>query len=312
MRVERFAVAVGGLAQASLVYASWGTLNAAGDNVLLLPSYYTGTHASYAPLIGPGKALDPARYFIVGTNLFGNGLSTSPSHGVEFPRLGIEDNVHAQHALLRHLGVTRIKLAAGWSMGAMQALHWAMLYPDMVANVVAVCGTAFCWPINTAFLSGIAPILEAVPAIDEQLALGLFGRAYCGWAYSAAFFRAGLYRQLGFAAPAALLDDWAADHQTHRAADLLAALHAWADTARLPEAARAGLRRITARCFILPCDTDAYFTVQDAAFEASGIADATLLPLSSPYGHCAGAPGRFAAESARIEKILAQALSLPA
>jgi homoserine O-acetyltransferase/O-succinyltransferase len=308
MQVERYTVAVGGMAAASLVYATWGTLNEAGDNAVLLPSYYTGTHERYMALIGPGRTLDPARCFVIAPNLFGNGVSTSPSHGAGVPRLTIEDNVHAQHKLLRSLGVTSLALAAGWSMGAMQALHWAMLYPAMVRNVVAVCGTAFCWPINTVFLRGIAPILENEAIIGEALALDLFGRAYCGWAYSAAFFRDGLYRVLGFETLEALLDDWAADHKTHRAMDLLAALYGWADTACPPAAARAALGRITARCFIVPCGTDSYFTVQDAAFEAACIPHATLLPLVSPFGHCAGAPGRFPAESARIEEIFAQAL----
>jgi homoserine O-acetyltransferase len=308
MRFERYVLRAGGLENASLAYATWGALNAAGDNAVLLPSYYTGTHERYAALIGAGRALDPARYFIVAVNLFGNGVSTSPSHGVAFPRLTIEDNVRAQHALLQSLGVTSLALAAGWSMGAMQALHWAMRYPAMVRNVVAVCGTAFCWPINSAFLQGIAPILENADAIGEHLALDLFGRAYCGWAYSAEFFRAALYRKLGFETLQALLDDWAADHQSHRAADLLAVLHAWGDTACAPDAAKAALARITAHCFLMPCDTDSYFTVADAAFEAGCIARATLLPLSSPFGHCAGAPGRFPDESARIETVLAQAL----
>jgi len=309
MRFERYVVTVGTLENASLAYATWGELNAAGDNAVLLPSYYTGTHERYAALIGAGRALDPSRYFIVATNLFGNGVSTSPSHGGTFPCLTIEDNVRAQHALLRDLGVNVLVLAAGWSMGAMQALHWAMLYPAIVRNVVAVCGTAFCWPINSAFLEGIAPILENADAIGEVLALGLFGRAYCGWAYSAEFFRAGLYRQLGFETLAALFDDWAADHQSHRAADLLAVLHAWADTACSPQAAKAALARITARCFLMPCDTDSYFTVADATFEAGCIKHARLLPLSSAFGHCAGAPGRLPAESARIEAVLAQALA---
>ena len=305
MRLERYVTRAGALENASLAYASWGELNAAGDNAVLLPSYYTGTHERYAALIGQGRTLDPARYFIVAPNMFGNGVSTSPSHGGVFPHLTIEDNIHAQHALLRHLGVQSLALAAGWSMGAMQALHWAMLYPAMVRNVAAICGTAFCWPINAAFLAGIKPILTDVP---EPLAQDLFGRAYCGWAYSAEFFRAALYRDIGFASLEALYDDWAAGHRAHRSADLLALLRAWADTARAPGDARAALARITARCFIIPCDTDTYFTVADATFEAGCIANATLLPLASPYGHCAGAPGRFADESARIEEIFIQAL----
>lgn len=308
MRVERYIVSLGGLENAGLVYATWGKLNDVGDNAVLLPSYYTGTHERYAGLIGTGRALDPTRHFIVATNLFGNGVSTSPSHGVAFPHLTIEDNVHAQHCLLRHLGVASLALAAGWSMGAMQALQWAMLYPAMVRNVVAVCGTAFCWPINTAFLRGVSPILENAAIMGEALALDLFGRAYSGWAYSAEFFREGLYRVLGFATLDALLDSWAADHQTHRAADLLAVLNAWAATGCSAEAARAALSRVTARCFVVPCETDAYFTVQDAAFEAACIPHATIVPLCSPFGHCAGAPGRFATESACIEEIFSHAL----
>ena len=316
MRERRFILDVpaqtgGILRDASLAYATWGALNATADNAVLLPSHYTGTHERWAALIGPGRALDPARYFIVAVNLFGNGVSTSPSHGVAFPPLTIEDNIRAQHALLAHLGVRRLALVAGWSMGAMQALHWAMLFPAMVANVVAVCGTAFCWPVNTVFLLGIAPILEAAPQAGEPLALALFGRAYCGWAYSAEFFRAALYRELGFTSLEALLDDWARDHQQHRAADLLAVLRAWAGTARPRKAARAALRRITARCFIVPCETDSYFTVRDARYEAKAIPDARFLPLASPFGHCAGAPGRFTVEGARIEAIFIQALSQP-
>lgn len=296
---------------AHLGYATWGALNAAGDNAVVLPSYYTGTHAQYAKLVGRGRALDPTRYFIVATDLFGNGVSTSPSHLADpgtFPRLTIAENVHAQYALLESLGVRSVALATGWSMGAMQALHWAMLYPDMVRNVVAICGTAFCWPVNTAFLSGVAPLLEAVPKLDEKLALDLFGRAYAGWAYSAEFFRSELYHELGFEGIQELMDDWGRSHQEHRAADLLAALYVWADTACSPESARTALGRITARCFIVPCDTDGYFTVTDATFEAEAIARAEVRVMNSPFGHCAGAPGRFGAESAQVEAILAEAL----
>ncbi|MDA8120818.1 MAG: alpha/beta fold hydrolase [Gammaproteobacteria bacterium] len=296
----------------TLVYATWGRLNERGDNAVLLPSYYTGTHVHYAPLIGRGRALDPARHFIVAPNMFGNGVSTSPSHLENprlFPRLTIEDHVHAQHALLASLGVRKLALAAGWSMGAMQALHWAMLYPDSVRNVVAVCGTAFCWPVNTAFLSGIAPVLEIAPKIDEALALDLFGRVYAGWAYSAEFFRGGLYRQMGFNDIQGLLDDWGRSHQGHRAADLLAVLRVWADTARSPDAARAALGQIKARCWIMPCDTDRYFTVDDARFEAAALACAEIHVLRSPFGHCAGAPGRFEGETAQIEAALAGALA---
>jgi homoserine O-acetyltransferase len=142
----------------------------------------------------------------------------------------------------------------------------------------------------------------------EPLALDLCGRAYCPWAYSATFFREKLFQHLGHETLAALLDAWAVDHQTHRAADLLAVLNAWAGAAVSSEQARAALGRIEARCLIIPCDTDAYFTPEDAGFEAACIRNAEFFPLASPCGHCAGAPGRFARETEWIEAMFQQAL----
>ena len=87
------------LGDASLAYRTYGRLNAARDNCIVFPTYYTGTHRSNERLIGPGRALDPARYFIVVPNLFGNGLSSSPSNmpapfaGNRFPRATVFDNV---------------------------------------------------------------------------------------------------------------------------------------------------------------------------------------------------------------------------
>jgi homoserine O-acetyltransferase/O-succinyltransferase len=116
------------LKNAQLAYATYGTLNAAADNAVLLPTFYTGTHHRNEALFGPGRAIDPARHFVVSVNLFGNGYSLSPSNasapqdGPRFPHVTLFDNVACQHRLLtEHLGVRRIALVLGWSMAAMQA-----------------------------------------------------------------------------------------------------------------------------------------------------------------------------------------------
>jgi homoserine O-acetyltransferase len=306
------------LTDAKLVYATFGALNSAGDNAILIPSYYSGTHDSYARWIGPTRAIDPERYFIVCTNMLGNGVSSSPSNhplGGTFPAVTIADNIRAQHDLLAHLGVSRLQLVAGWSLGAMQALHWAMLYPEMVRRVMALCGTAFCWPLNGVFLAGMAPLLEAgisPSGLSEAAALRMFGRAYAGWAYSAEFFRQRVYQQLGFADVDALLLWWEQDHLEHRAADLLAVLNTWRAAAVPAADARAAmLGRITADCLIMPCDTDVYFTLAEAGIEAALIKQARVVPLQSPCGHCAGAPGRFPNESKFIESRMASLLNEP-
>jgi homoserine O-acetyltransferase len=311
----------GRLGDAVIVYATYGRLNERGDNAVLLPTYYTGSHDSYAGWIGPGQALDPAKHFIVIPDMFGNGWSTSPSHWpagpvrAGFPRVDIQDNVACQHRLLTEtLGVKRLALVAGWSMGAMQAYAWAAMYPHMVKALLPVCGAARCWPLNRVFLEGVRAALTADAAwargayLDPPVSgLRAFGRAYCGWAYSARFFRDRLYRGLGADTLEDFLTAWEDEHLVWDAGDLLAMLDSWAagDIASLAGGDYAqALGRIEARTIVMPSDTDAYFTLEENAIEAGCIDGAVLRPLVSPYGHCAGAPGRFAAETAEIERAM--------
>ena len=116
------------LPEARIVYGTYGRLNAARDNAILLPSHYMATFRGYEWLIGPGKALDTTRYFLVATELFGNGRSSSPSntpepyHGPRFPAMTIRDNVNAVHRLLTEsLKITHLRAIIGFSMGAQQA-----------------------------------------------------------------------------------------------------------------------------------------------------------------------------------------------
>ena len=96
------------LPEAKIVHGTYGHLNAAGDNAVLLPSHYMADMNGYAWLIGPGKALDPTHQFLIATELFGNGRSSSPSNtpepfrGPRFPVTTIRDNVEAVHQLLTH------------------------------------------------------------------------------------------------------------------------------------------------------------------------------------------------------------------
>ena len=113
-----------------LAYVVHGILNAARDNGIVYPSHYTVTHDDNAWNIGPGRALDPEKQCIIVPNLLGNGVSTSPSCPppgmalAEFPAVAMLDNVRLQHRLVTEvLGVTRLALVTGHSMGAQQAFH---------------------------------------------------------------------------------------------------------------------------------------------------------------------------------------------
>lgn len=280
-----------------VAYETYGTLNPAGDNCVLLPSYYAGTDKSYLPMIGAGRVLDPARWFIVTPNMLGNGVSDSPSNCPGYVQASIADNVAAQAALLEFLGVSQVALAYGWSMGAMQSLAWAAMFPEMVRAVLAVCGTARCWPLNAMFIEGLKVVMPAGKRA--------FGRAYAGWAYSAAFYRGELWREMGFATLEDFIRFWEDDHESYDERDLLAMLWTW-------QHAGFGfdeLSRITARVMFMPCAQDMYFTADEARLEAAMIPGAQMRVLDSPYGHCAGAPGRFAKETAAVERAMAALLA---
>ena len=151
-----------------LAYKTFGQLNAAKDNVIVYPTWYSGQHYDNEWLTGPGMALDPAKYFIIIPNMLGNGLSSSPSNtpepynGPRFPQVTAYDNVRAQHRLVTEkFGIKHIRLVVGWSMGALQTFHWGALYPDMMDLLAPFCGSAKCSRHNYVFLEGVKAALTA-------------------------------------------------------------------------------------------------------------------------------------------------------
>src|ERR1700745_600820 len=132
-----------------LAYATFGKLNAAKDNAILVPTWYSGTNKIMEQVyIGESHALDPGKYFIVVVNQIGNGLSTSPHNTpppagmANFPKVRIGDDVRAQHQLLTdRFGLTNLALVVGGSMGAQQTYEGAVRYPEMGKPAAAVAGT---------------------------------------------------------------------------------------------------------------------------------------------------------------------------
>src|SRR5262245_48802447 len=162
------------LPKARVVYGTYGHLNAARDNAVLLPSHYMANHHGYEWLIGPDRALDPAKLFLVATELFGNGSSSSPSntpepfHGPRFPVTTIRDNVEAVHRLLvEDLKITHVRAIIGFSMGAEQAFQWAVTYPGFADRIVATSGTAKCYPHGVVRLEGQIAAITADAAFKD-------------------------------------------------------------------------------------------------------------------------------------------------
>ena len=128
----------------SLSYVTHGTLNAAKSNAILMVTAVGGNHHRLDFMIGPGKALDSDKYFIVCTDAISNGLSSSPSNSksqprMQFPKFTIRDMVHSQHRLMKEkLGIDHVVAVVGPSMGGMQTLQWGVSHPDYMDALVAM------------------------------------------------------------------------------------------------------------------------------------------------------------------------------
>ena len=299
------------LPSAKMAYKTYGRLNTNGDNVILLPTFYTGTHKRNEGFFGSGRAIDPNKHFIVSVNMFGNGLSSSPSNtsapydGPRFPLITLWDNISNQHKLLtEHLKVKRLALVTGWSMAGCQAYQWAAQFPDIVNAILPFCSSAKTSPHNFVFLEGVKAALCADQNWKEGNyvsppvnGLKAFARIYAGWAFSQTFYREKLYKKLGFNTIEDLLVNWENDHiENWDANNLLAKLATWQvnDISVGPHYKndiKKALQSIRAQTILIPCTQDLYFRPEDNVFEAQHIPNVEIRPYDSPWGHCVANPG---------------------
>jgi len=148
------------LGPVTLAYETYGTLNAQKDNAVLIlhalsgDAHVAGWHEGdkkpgwWDNMIGPGKAFDTDKYFIICSNVIGGCKgSTGPSsldpakgkpYGLDFPMITISDMVKAQKYLIDHLGIEKLLSVAGGSMGGMQAIQWVRSFPEMVRSAIPI------------------------------------------------------------------------------------------------------------------------------------------------------------------------------
>ncbi len=171
---DRFALESGEfLDDVRIAYRTWGDDANAGDHAVLVCHALTGSadvEAWWPNIIGTGKAFDPARDFIVCANILGSCYGTTgpvslqPGSGrryrAKFPRVSIRDMVNLEKELLDHLGIDKLELVTGPSLGGMQALEWALMYPERVSAVapIGVGGrhSAWCIGVSAAQRAAIA------------------------------------------------------------------------------------------------------------------------------------------------------------
>src|SRR5881296_37218 len=196
------------LPSAKLLFVTHGQLAPDRRNAVLLPSWYGGNHHGYDFLIGPGRALDPTKEFIVVAEMFGSGGSSSPSntpdprHGPRFPSISIRDN-------------------------------WVVSYPTFVDRIVPICGTAKTYPHGVVRLESAILAYEA----DSGFAGGNYhvrpekghrawAAHWAAWVFSQEWWRRELYKPK-FASPEALLEAWATDTADQDPNDAILQARTW-------------------------------------------------------------------------------------
>jgi homoserine O-acetyltransferase/O-succinyltransferase len=264
------------------------------------------------------KALDPAKLFLVATELFGNGRSSSPSntpepfHGPRFPVTTIHDNVEAVHRLLTdELKITHLRAIIGFSMGAQQAFQWAVSYPQFADRIVATAGTAKNYPPGFVRLEGQIAALTADAAFHNgdytappKKGLEAFGVVWTAWLFSQEWWRRELWRE--GAPPDTTFEKVLNEFRTNfipgaDANDLILQMRTWEkhDVGATPGFGgdvEKALRSIKVPVLYMPSETDLYFPLGDARYEAAFIPNVTLKPIPSLWGHTAGAASNPADE----------------
>jgi homoserine O-acetyltransferase len=312
------------LPKVEIVFRTYGTLNADRSNAILFPTWYSSQHPQNEWLIGPGRALDPSHWFIIVPNMLGNGLSSSPSNTpapfdrARFPAVTIYDNVLLQRRLLQErLGIDRLALVLGRSMGAMQAFHWGCLFPEAVENLLAITGAARVSPHNYVFLAGVKAALTADPSwcdgdytAPPVVGLKAFGRVYAGWIYSQTWYRQHLYRlECDGSLDDFLAQKWDSNFLRRDANDLLSQLDTWqhgdlSDNPVFDRDFERALGAIRARTIVMPCRSDLYFPPEDSTYEVAQIPNGELRVIESPWGHRAAGPNSDPADIAFLESAI--------
>jgi homoserine O-acetyltransferase len=308
-----------------LAVATYGTLNAAKDNAILIPTWFSGTHQTWELVyIGEGRALDPSLYFIVVVNQIGNGCSTSP-HNCDgevamsrFPHVTIGDDVRAQEKLLREeFGIERLFAVVGGSMGAQQTYEWVVRFPDKVERAAAIAGTAQNTPHDFLFTQSLMDAITSDPgwnngdyASHTDVDAGL--RRHAGiWSVvglSTQFWKTEFWR--GIEVPDYRFTS-TEDFQTNFVEAVFTAMDpnallsmGWkwqrGDVAKHTAGdLAAALGRITARTFVMPIDEDMVFPVRDCAAEQAMVPGSELRVLHTVAGHF----GLFGFEQSYLEEV---------
>lgn len=301
------------LTDVHVAWRSWGRLNAAGDNAVIVNHALTGSadvESWWPELLGPGRALDPNRDFIVCTNLLGSCYGTTGptsidpttgrAYGGGFPAITMRDMVRLQKALIDRFGIRRIVLAIGGSLGGMLTLEWALLYPHLV-NAIAPIATAArqpAWAIGFSEAQRQALFADplwrngdytpnATPRNGLAAARAIAMLSYRHWGEFSSRFARERNADGSFQAESYLRHQGAKFAQRFDAASYVTLTRAMDDFDA--GSGRGGtapaLRTIEAPALVVSVDSDVLYPLEEQILIAGHLRSAEHVVLRSPHGH---------------------------
>ena len=301
----------GSIPDCRLAFTTWGELNEARDNAILITTWYSGTHQIWRDVyVGPDHALDPERYFIVCIDQIGSGLSISPHNASgpnaeiamsKFPKVRIGDDVVAQEQLLReHFGIEKLQLVVGGSMGAQQTYEWAVRFPEKVLRAAPIAGTAQNTPHDFLYAKSLVEAITSDPGFnggeyssnaDVEAGLKRHAGIWAVMGFSTEFWKQEVWRALEFDSKEAFLASFLEPYFTVMDPnDLLCMAWKWqrGDVSRHTGGdLAAALGRVTAKTFVMPINEDMFFPVRDCQPEQELIAGSELRVIDDVLGHLA-------------------------
>jgi homoserine O-acetyltransferase len=287
-------------------YVTYGKLNAAHDNAVLALQHFAGDHHDNEFLIGPGKALDPEKYFIIATDFLANAklrqnLTTGPTNSglkMRFPRITARDWVNADYKLVKeYLGIDHVVAAIGASIGGINAIQLAVSYPDFVSAIIPMGASPQINPQMHLVLHHVMDVIALDPAwysgmydVNPVRGLKVALTGYVPWLASPQWY--------SYALPTSeKLRDFEVLNDTlywsgFDARDIYYELDSWSefnvgDTPGFNGDAKAALAAIRAKCLLIAVKEDQIFRPEELQSAKNAIRDATYLELSSATGHLA-------------------------
>ncbi|MFK7935676.1 MAG: homoserine O-acetyltransferase [Saprospiraceae bacterium] len=299
------------LPELQIAYHTYGEINAKGDNIIWICHALTANSDAldwWDGLVGEGKIFDPANYFIICANMLGScygatapqsiNPTTGQPYGKKFPIVTTRDMVRSHQLLQQHLGIEKIHLLIGGSMGGQQALEWAILDPKLIQNLCVLATNAQHSPWGIAFNESQRLALEADPTLyTDQPDAGKAGLIAARSIAMISYRSYMTYQQSQSEKDNKQLDDFrASSYQRYQGKKLWDRFEPFAyislsksmdnhNVGRGRDNVEAALQQISARTLVIGIQSDFLFPIDEQAFLAEHIPDSYFNIIDSIYGH---------------------------